>query len=47
MSISLMADPNNRITDIASACGFVSQGYYTKIFKRYIGMTPTKYRENL
>ncbi|WP_289004249.1 AraC family transcriptional regulator [uncultured Parabacteroides sp.] len=34
------------IMDIASRCGFVSQSYFYKIFKKYKGVTPQEYREN-
>ncbi|WP_075560164.1 AraC family transcriptional regulator [Parabacteroides timonensis] len=34
------------IMDIASRCGFVSQSYFYKLFKKYKGVTPQEYREN-
>lgn len=34
------------IMDVAFRCGFVSQSYFYKVFKKYKGMTPQEYREN-
>lgn len=34
------------IMDIASRCGFVSQSYFYKVFKKLKGVTPQEYREN-
>lgn len=34
------------VMDIASRCGFVSQSYFYKLFKKYKGVTPQEYREN-
>lgn len=33
------------VTDIAAACGFDSPSYFTRIFKRMIGKTPSEYRK--
>lgn len=35
------------IGDIAFACGFDSLSYFTKIFKRTIGMSPNQYRKKI
>lgn len=45
-SKSMLLEDNMSIIDIANACGFEDQSYYTKVFKSLIGMTPKKYREN-
>ena len=34
------------ILDIASALGFSSQSHFTEIFRKEVGMTPKKFREN-
>ncbi|MCD8267891.1 MAG: helix-turn-helix domain-containing protein [Parabacteroides sp.] len=34
------------IMDIASRCGFASQSYFYKVFKKFKGVTPQEYREN-
>lgn len=32
--------------EIAEACGFPDQNYFTRTFKKHTGMTPTQYRKN-
>lgn len=44
-SIYLLKNSNINISEIAGNCGFANPGYYTKIFKRFLGITPTVYRE--
>lgn len=34
------------IVDIASLCGFEDQSYFTKVFKKQLGISPKKYRDN-
>lgn len=36
---------NMRVMDIAAACGFEDQSYFTKVFKKATGMNPCRYRE--
>ena len=43
----LRNNPELNITEIATATGFVTPGYFTKIFRRFIGKTPTEYRNSL
>ena len=47
---SVVRELNNNekecIMDIASRCGFVSQSYFYKVFKKFKGVTPQEYREN-
>jgi AraC-like DNA-binding protein len=33
------------ITEIALECGFGDQSYFTRVFKRYTGLTPRSYRQ--
>ena len=35
---------NDTILDIALRCGFADQGYFSKVFQKEIGMTPSAYR---
>ena len=35
---------DNSITKVAYDSGFNDSGYFTKIFKRYVGVTPSEYR---
>lgn len=43
-SIELMSMRELSIQEISEKVGFNSQSYFTKIFKRYIGVTPVIYR---
>ncbi len=46
-SLPLLRDTNLNISEIAAETGFPTPGYFTKIFRRFIGMTPTEYRNSL
>ncbi len=35
------------ITQIAADCGFCDSSYFTKVFKKFIGITPKKYQRSL
>lgn len=41
---SLLRESNEKLTAIARCCGFRDFSYFIKIFHRYKGMTPLKYR---
>ena len=41
----LLCDPCIRIQDVARAVGMGSAGYFSKFFKRNVGMSPQEYRE--
>ena len=43
----LLADPSRRTYEVAFACGFSNAHYFSVVFKKYMGMTPTQYRERL
>lgn len=40
----LLLHTDYSVLDIAIACGFNDQSYFTKVFKRLTGMTPSQYR---
>ncbi len=42
-SCRLLQDPNSNITDVAYAVGFNDASYFSRTFRRYIGMTPSSY----
>lgn len=42
---SLLLDKGLRIADISVMVGFEDQSYFTKVFRRLVGMSPNKYRE--
>lgn len=44
-SIEMMKDTRQIISEVAINCGFPTPGYYAKIFRRFIGLTPTQYRD--
>lgn len=41
----LLANTDYTILDIAVAVGFEDQSYFTKVFKKYTGLTPRQYRQ--
>ena len=44
---SLMSDGCTNISQIAAMCGFSDPLYFSKVFKKHIGCTPTKYIKNI
>lgn len=46
-SIQYMSDPKLAIKDIISEVGIYDLNYYSRLFKKYIGMTPTDYRKQM
>lgn len=43
----MLFDPNIRIYEVATACGFNDQRYFSIVFKKHIGVTPGHYKEKL
>ena len=43
-AIELMEHSNMKIKDVAEAVGFEDQLYFNKVFKKIIGISPSKYR---
>ncbi len=43
----LLAQGNLSILDITQQVGFQSQSHFTTLFRRFLGVTPTKYRRSL
>lgn len=41
----LLLSTNYQIQNIAQKCGIFDLNYFSKVFKRYVGVTPIKYRE--
>lgn len=46
-AVQLLAETDDSITEICIRCGFPSPSYFTKMFKRHIGTTPSEYRKQL
>lgn len=44
---SLLSDPNSRIYEVAQQVGYRDQRYFSKAFKKHIGMTPNEFKETL
>jgi len=42
-AINLMKETKMTIQEISEQCGFSDSGYFTRIFKKYHGITPKKY----
>lgn len=40
----LLANTDYSVVDIAIATGFMNQSYFSKVFKKYTGLTPKQYR---
>ena len=45
MSKAILLTTNASITEICDRCGFDDQSYFTKVFKKYTGVTPGRFRE--
>ncbi|GHO47502.1 AraC family transcriptional regulator [Ktedonospora formicarum] len=45
-SLSLLADDHLAITAIAEACGFNGASYYTEVFRKIMGISPSAYRKS-
>ena len=42
----LMKDATRSIKEISSSCGYSDPNYFSRIFKKYTGLTPTEYKDN-
>ena len=47
MSKRLLADPRYKIADISSKVGYSDGNYYSKAFKKIVGLSPSEYREKM
>ena len=43
----LMQDPRLSLREVATACGYADANYFTRVFKRLTGQTPSEYRNTL
>ncbi|MBQ9148667.1 MAG: response regulator [Oscillospiraceae bacterium] len=44
---AMLADPALSVRDIATACGYTDSNYFSRVFKRVAGQTPSEYRLTL
>jgi len=44
-AIELLKDSRMNISMVSSLCGFPTPGYFTKIFRKFKGMTPSQFRD--
>jgi AraC-like DNA-binding protein len=45
-AISMLRKSTSPLVDIAAACGFEDQSWFSKIFKQYTGLSPGKFRDS-
>ncbi|MGL6201408.1 MAG: response regulator transcription factor [Lachnospiraceae bacterium] len=43
----MLENPRNKISDIAGAAGYGDANYFSKTFKKNVGLTPSEYREKM
>lgn len=46
-SKNLLLNSIESLESVAASCGFSDVKYYMRVFRQYVGMTPTQYRKNL
>lgn len=47
MSKQFLSDPRYKIADISSKVGYSDGNYYSKTFKKIVGLSPSEYREKM
>ena len=45
-ALELIGDPDLSVSEISEKCGFSDPYYFSKVFKKITGLTPTEYRKN-
>ena len=46
-AMQLLGDARYQITDISSKVGYSNGNYFSKSFKKFTGLSPSKYREKM
>lgn len=47
MAITLLRDSDKKIFEVAHEVGYNDQRYFSSVFKKYVGVSPNYYKENL
>ncbi|MCR5108615.1 MAG: response regulator [Lachnospiraceae bacterium] len=47
MAKDMLKDPTKSIKEVGSECGYSDPNYFSRIFKKATGMTPTEYKERV
>lgn len=42
-AMSLYIEPDETLSDIAAKCGYADSQYFSRVFTKFAGMSPTKY----
>jgi two-component system response regulator YesN len=43
----MLSDPDMKAYEVAEMVGIRDAGYFSQVFRKYFGMTPSEYREKL
>lgn len=46
-AVALLGDPSVRFNDIAGLCGYNDRKYFSRVFKKQMGMSPADYRDSM
>ena len=46
MSKKLLSDDTMALIDVSNSVGYEDQSYFSKVFKKLVGVSPGKYRES-
>ncbi len=46
-ALELLANPANRVIDVALQCGFTNHSHFSRLFRERTGLTPTEYRTRI
>lgn len=46
-AVRLLKNPSASVTDVCYTVGFRDLSYFTRTFRRYVGMTPSRYKTDL
>ena len=44
---TLLTETNLTMTEIAQTLGFADSGHFSRVFGKYVGVTPSEYRKSM